>query len=163
MRLVLSAVALATAAAVGTAPAQAAQVCDPSKSYRITSHSLNHLVQIGTTLTAVNNTSSTITVHRSEYISGMVGMTISGSIAADAGIILASVKTTIEASAKAELTVSETMSVDVPVPPHTIRTIKFGVFRVVTTGTYQTVDIRCTVKSGTVTAVSPYTTGFIVA
>jgi hypothetical protein len=157
--------ALATlvAAPVAANAAPAHPVCDDYKSYKVTSHGVDNFVQTIPTVSLYNAGTTEATLSTNITITGTVSLAVTASITVEASVIVAGAKGTVGATATASLSAAYQTGASVKVLSHHTGYIKGGIFRGVTTGTYEHIDQICRVTKGTVTAKTPYKIGYIVS
>jgi hypothetical protein len=149
----------------------AANRCTQEYGYASTIVHPAHLVQTASPLVVVNTSSSSVVAHKTITITGTTTYSLSGTItagvSAEAGVIFATVKTEFSASVTGTIsktfTKTETDTVDVPVPAHSVRHVEYGRAELVTRGEFELILTNCSVvNEGIVTASFPYENMFLI-
>jgi len=146
-----------TGASAATAPPAAPNVvCQYDETYSPSSRTLQQAV-VGFAQYEENNTGVSAKFTMTSLATGTVSMTVSTSGAVKASVIVGSVESTYGLSLSTSLSITQSSSVEVTIPAHSHMYASYGVWRVVTPGTYHmfAMSAGCTSKSYSATAKTP--------
>lgn len=137
-------------------PAAPDVVCQYDETYSPSSRTLEQSV-VGGQHYQQNDTSVANTYTMTSSATGTVTFTVSASLSVKADIVIGSVEDTYGYSLALSLSITQSSSVQVTIPAHSHMYATYGVWRVVTPGTYHLFAMSpgCTSKSFPATAKSP--------
>jgi hypothetical protein len=139
-----------------------AQVCDEGWVFDSIVKIATILAQVGPTYRDYNGTSAMADMTLTSTVSGTVGVSTTIGAEANAGVIVANVKTSLSVNVSISITATVSNTFRISVPAHKAGYGNYGVFRIETSGHYyyRTSSCKASPDDGTITAYSPWYVGW---
>lgn len=138
----------------------AGKACDQSTEYKVTRRYSDNLSYVGPEYVDYNGTANNATATFTSTYSRTVTFGASGEISVDANVILAGVKASLGVNVSYSLTAGTGNNFAITVPPKMYGHGRYGVFRVVTDGSYIITRSNCIQGRYAVRAYSPRKVGW---